>query len=39
MMSLTNLRRICAPRRRFIALPVALQGHDGSPVRAVAPVG
>jgi arylformamidase len=33
---LTNLDRIGAPRCRFIALPLALEGGDGSPVRAVA---
>ena len=27
-----------APRRRFIALPLAVEGADGSPVRAVAVV-
>ena len=33
---LTNLDRIGAPRCRFIALPLKLDGADGSPVRAVA---
>lgn len=33
---LTNLDRIGAPRCRFIALPLALEGSDGSPVRAIA---
>jgi kynurenine formamidase len=33
---LTNLDRIGAPRCRFVALPLALEGADGSPVRAVA---
>lgn len=33
---LTNLNRIGAPRCQFIALPLALPGGDGSPVRAVA---
>lgn len=35
---LTNLDRIGAPRCHFIALPLALDGADGSPVRAVAMV-
>jgi kynurenine formamidase len=35
---LTNLDQIGAPRRRFIALPLAVEGADGSPVRAVAVV-
>ena len=33
---LTNLDQIGAPRCRFIALPLRLEGADGSPVRAVA---
>ena len=33
---LTNLDKIGAPRCRFVALPLALEGADGSPVRAVA---
>ncbi len=33
---LTNLDRIGARRCRFIALPLALEGGDGSPVRAIA---
>ena len=33
---LTNLDQIKAPRCRFIALPLRLEGGDGSPVRAVA---
>jgi arylformamidase len=33
---LTNLDLIGAPRCRFIALPLALEGADGSPVRAIA---
>ena len=37
-MSLTDPGRIGAPRWRFIALPVALDGDEGSPLRAVAPV-
>jgi kynurenine formamidase len=36
---LTNLDRIPAPRCRFIALPLALEGADGSPVRAIAIIG
>ena len=32
----TNLDQIGAPRARFIALPLALEGADGSPVRAIA---
>jgi hypothetical protein len=35
---LTNLDQIGAPRCRFIALPLAVAGADGSPVRAVAVV-
>jgi kynurenine formamidase len=35
---LTNLDRIGAPRCRFIALPLRIEGADGSPVRAVAVV-
>jgi arylformamidase len=35
---LTNLDQIGAPRCRFMALPLALEGADGSPVRAVAVV-
>lgn len=33
---LTNLDRIGALRCRFVALPLAVEGADGSPVRAVA---
>ena len=33
---LTNLDQIGAPRCRFIALPLRLEGADGSPVRAIA---
>ena len=33
---LTNLDQIGAARCRFLALPLALEGGDGSPVRAVA---
>ena len=33
---LTNLDQIGAPRCRFLALPLKLDGADGSPVRAVA---
>jgi len=33
---LTSLDAIGAPRCRFIALPLAIDGADGSPVRAVA---
>ena len=33
---LTNLDQIGVPRCRFIALPLRLEGSDGSPVRAVA---
>jgi kynurenine formamidase len=33
---LTNLHEIRAPRCRFVALPLRLEGADGSPVRAVA---
>ncbi len=33
---LTNLDAIGAPRCRFVALPLKLDGADGSPVRAVA---
>ena len=33
---LTNLDRIGVPRCRFIALPLAIDGADGSPVRAIA---
>jgi kynurenine formamidase len=33
---LTHLDRIGVPRCRFIALPLPVQGADGSPVRAVA---
>jgi kynurenine formamidase len=35
---LTNLDQIGAPRCRFLALPLALEGADGSPVRAIAMV-
>jgi kynurenine formamidase len=33
---LTNLDQVGVPRCRFIALPLAVEGADGSPVRAVA---
>ncbi len=33
---LTNLDQIGAPRCRFLALPLKLEGADGSPVRAIA---
>jgi arylformamidase len=33
---LTNLDQIGAPRCRFLALPLRIEGADGSPVRAVA---
>ena len=33
---LTNLDAIGAPRCRFIALPLRIEGADGSPVRAIA---
>ena len=33
---LTNLDRIGAARCRFMALPLAIEGADGSPVRAIA---
>jgi kynurenine formamidase len=33
---LTNLEQIRAPRCRFIALPLKIEGADGSPVRAIA---
>ena len=33
---LTNLDQIGAPRCRFMALPLRIEGADGSPVRAVA---
>jgi kynurenine formamidase len=33
---LTNLDRIGAPRCRFVALPLRIEGADGSPVRAIA---
>jgi kynurenine formamidase len=33
---LTNLDRIGAARGRFVVLPLALEGADGSPVRAIA---
>jgi kynurenine formamidase len=36
---LTNLDKIGAARCRFLALPLALEGADGSPVRAVAITG
>jgi kynurenine formamidase len=35
---LTNLDQIGAPRCRFVALPLPVEGADGSPVRAVAMV-
>lgn len=36
---LANLDRIGAPRCRFLALPLAIEGADGSPVRVIAMVG
>ena len=33
---LTNLDRIGVPRCRFMALPLRIEGADGSPVRAIA---
>jgi arylformamidase len=36
---LTNLDQIGVPRCRFVALPLRVEGADGSPVRAVAIVG
>ena len=33
---LTNLDRIGVPRCQFVALPLPVEGADGSPVRAVA---
>jgi len=36
---LTNLDQIGADRCRFLALPLRIEGADGSPVRAVAVVG
>jgi len=33
---LTNLNQISVPRCRFVALPLPVEGADGSPVRAVA---
>ncbi len=33
---LTNLDRIGVPRCRFLALPLRIEGADGSPVRAIA---
>ena len=33
---LTNLDQIGVPRCRFMALPLRIEGSDGSPVRAVA---
>jgi arylformamidase len=33
---LTNLDQIGVPRCRFVALPLPVEGADGSPVRAVA---
>ncbi len=33
---LTNLDQIGVPRCRFLALPLKIEGADGSPVRAVA---
>jgi len=33
---LANLHEIRQPRCRFAALPLAIEGADGSPVRAVA---
>ncbi|MGH7277308.1 MAG: cyclase family protein, partial [Candidatus Rokuibacteriota bacterium] len=35
---LTNLDAIAVPRCRFLALPLRLEGADGSPVRAIAMV-
>jgi kynurenine formamidase len=35
---LTNLDQIGTPRCRFVALPLPVEGADGSPVRAVAMV-
>ncbi|MCI0546579.1 MAG: cyclase family protein [Candidatus Rokubacteria bacterium] len=35
---LTNLHAVAEPRCRLIALPLALDGADGSPVRAVAEI-
>jgi kynurenine formamidase len=35
---LTNLDRIGAARCRFVALPLRIEGADGSPVRAIAMV-
>ena len=35
---LTNLDQIGAPRCRFVALPLKLEGADGCPVHAVAMV-
>ena len=35
---LTNLDQIGAPRCRFVALPLKLEGADGCPVRAIAMV-
>ena len=35
---LTNLDEIGAPRCRFVALPLKLEGADGCPVRAIAMV-
>jgi arylformamidase len=35
---LTNLNKIGTPRCRFVALPLPVEGADGSPVRAVAMV-
>ena len=36
---LTNLHLIGAPRCRFVALPLRIEGADGSPVRAIAESG
>ncbi|MBI4638532.1 MAG: cyclase family protein [Candidatus Rokubacteria bacterium] len=36
---LTNLDQVGAPRCRFLALPLKIDGADGSPVRAIALVG
>jgi len=33
---LTNLDQIGVPRCRFMALPLRIEGADGSPVRAIA---
>jgi kynurenine formamidase len=33
---MANLDQIRAPRCRFLALPLRIEGADGSPVRAIA---